>query len=120
MLLRTIYIAGKVTGLPHEEVAEKFNRAEEYWIEAGCGVRNPVKIINNPYADWAECMKTLLRHLTQCQAIYILDNWQTSRGTRLEIINAHAMGLDLILEDRRQQRALDNFLNIYVWKTATV
>lgn len=120
MLLRNIYIAGKVTGLPHEEVAAKFNRAEDHWLDNGCAVRNPVKIVNDPYANWEECMKKLLCHLTQCQAIYILDTWQTSRGARLEILNAHAMGLDLILEDRRQQRALDNYLNTYVWKTVTV
>lgn len=119
MLLRTIYIAGKVTGLTNEEVVEKFNAAQEYWQDNGCVVKNPVTIVGDPAADWARSMRKLLPHLAECQAIYILDNWQTSRGTRLEILNAHAMGLDLILQNRNQERALYNYLNIYVWKSAT-
>lgn len=116
MLIRTIYIAGKVTGLPAEETAAKFAAAANYWAENGCHPVNPVVLINNIHADWATAMRKCIAALLDCQAIYLLQDWQTSRGTRLEILISNAIGIDIILQDLNQRNQLHEYLNIHTWK----
>jgi hypothetical protein len=116
MLIRTIYIAGKVTGLPPEETAAKFAAAADYWAENGCHPINPVVLVNNIHADWEMAMRKCIGALLDCQAIYLLPDWQTSRGTRLEILIANAIGIDIILQDLKQMSALTEYLNTYSWK----
>ena len=36
--------------------------------------------------------------LVQCDAIYLLKGWESSKGTRLELEVALALGLDVIQE----------------------
>lgn len=110
MLIRTIYISGKITGLPVEETQTKFAAAAGYWAENGCHAINPMQVVKNPHAKWEQAMHKCLMALLDCQAIYILPDWLTSRGARLEITIAHALGLDLILSDLRQQKLLNQYL----------
>lgn len=116
MLLRTIYLCGKVTGLPPAEVVAKFAEAEDYWLHNGCNVINPVTVVNNPEANWQDAMRMLLPMLAQAQGIYLLRDWQTSRGARLEILIADALGLDIMYQDIRQKSRVESYLNTYAWK----
>ncbi len=52
-----VYLSGKITGLPMEEVEKKFSEAEEYFKEKGYEAENPLKI--SPYKEgkqWHEYM----------------------------------------------------------------
>jgi hypothetical protein len=94
---KTIYIAGKVTGLEFEEVTQKFAAAENMLIEQGWQkVVNPITLINNPSEEWHSAMEKCLFALKDCQAIYMLPCSVDSPGAKLEL-----------------QYALDNKLDVY-------
>ena len=81
-----IYISGKITGLDPEEAKRLFNEAEG-WINANYDYKavNPMKKV--PYVEgklWEEYMCDDIRLLIDCDAIYMLSNWEDSRGAKIE------------------------------------
>jgi hypothetical protein len=112
MLIRKIYICGAVTGLPEDETKSKFAAAADYWAEHGCNPVNPMQVVNDPHAKWEYAMHKCLHALLDCQAIYILPDWEDSRGARLEIRVAYALGLDLIPMELKQEKAIAKYLSM--------
>lgn len=100
--MRTIYISGKISGLPMMEVVEKFETAERLLAAAGYNVINPVKLDHskNEQRDWTLYMKTDLRAMLEhdCNYIYMLSCWQSSPGARVELQTAIALGYSVIWE----------------------
>ncbi|MDR1652898.1 MAG: DUF4406 domain-containing protein [Prevotellaceae bacterium] len=79
-----IYISGQVTGLPFDEVTAKFNEAEKYLLEKGFEVISPLKT-GIPYAfPWESHIAMDILFLLGCDAIYLLPNWNQSKGATLE------------------------------------
>ena len=73
--MKTVYLSGKVTGLPLEEVAAKFNHAENLYTSLGYKVCNPFKSIQEAgYQDWPydAIMKVCIVMLMGCDAIVFL------------------------------------------------
>jgi Domain of unknown function (DUF4406) len=120
--MQTIYICGKVTGLPPEQVKEKFEAAQEFLYDTQRYYRvvNPVTLVGNPQEEWKSAMHTCLKALIECNEMYVLHDWQTSRGARLEILVAQALGIAIHLQDRRQEGAFTNYVLTYTWQTNTV
>lgn len=88
-----IYISGKISGLPN--YAEKFAAAEAELTEQGYDVINP---LNNGVASgepWHVQMKADIRLLLNCDAIFMLDNWEKSIGAVLEHDLAFYLGLSI-------------------------
>jgi Domain of unknown function (DUF4406) len=119
--MQTIYICGKVTGLPPEQVKEKFEAAQDFLYDTQqyCRVVNPVTLVGNPQEEWKSAMHTCLKALIDCSKMYLLHDWQTSRGARLEVLIAYNLGINIVLQDKRQQQALELYLLTYTWKTLT-
>lgn len=94
-----IYISGKISGLPEAEVAFKFEQARQKLLQEGHSVVNPFEIglpfeaqwlaegINDR-ERWERHMDRDLDLLRDCDAIYMLDNWSTSRGAIIELKEA--------------------------------
>ena len=79
-----VYISGKISGENPEEVALKFRSAEGAIRKMG---HEPVSPLNNGLPDdasWEDHMAADIAMLLRCQAIYLLDDWNTSRGARIE------------------------------------
>jgi hypothetical protein len=94
-----IYIAGRVTGLPYEEVKAKFDRAEMLIIDQGHTVVNPTKHVR-PEASKSEAMGILLPILCkECDAILLLDDWMFSEGAQIEAQTARYCEKHIINED---------------------
>lgn len=81
---KTVYIAGKVSGLPEKEVADKFNSYQQELENLGYKVVNPVQVVNNPNADWKEAMKLCITALVQCDVALFLEDYPQSKGALLE------------------------------------
>lgn len=61
----------------------------------GYEVINPAEINAGHGADWLACMRNDIKHLVDCDAIAMLEGWQTSRGARLEYTIALILGHEL-------------------------
>jgi nucleoside 2-deoxyribosyltransferase len=67
--MKKIYIAGKVTGLPIEEVSDKFKTAQQALEEKGFTAVNPLMVVNDPQAKWNQAMKKCIGELVSCDAV---------------------------------------------------
>lgn len=95
-----VYICGKVSGLPWNEVEENFAKAEAYLKSYGFRTINPLKLVNNPNADWKEAMRICIAALVQqAQALYRMKNWTTSDGAWMEYWIAKKLGMPVFLEE---------------------
>ena len=95
MSIKKIYIAGKVTGLPFQEVQEKFATAQATIEKLGFEAVNPILVVNNPDENWHIAMEKCLVALSQCDAIYMLPDFKDSPGADIEHKKAYALGLDV-------------------------
>lgn len=94
-MTKTIYIAGKVTGLLPEPTALKFKEAQEELEAKGFDVINPIELINNPKEDWDVAMNKCLDALEYCDAIYMLPCYTDSRGAMIEHRKATKLGIKI-------------------------
>lgn len=79
--MEKVFISGKVSNLPYAYAQERFNRVASLF--QGWEVHNPVKLCK-PTWSWWRCMAVCLWHLMKCDAVVFMDNWQDSRGARIE------------------------------------
>jgi hypothetical protein len=93
--MNRIYIAGKVTGLPLAEVRSKFKQAEDLLRAKGWAVTNPIQIVPQGIS-WQDSMRICLYHLVGCDAIYLLPDWNDSKGAQLEYTIADILTMEVI------------------------
>ena len=95
-----IYIAGKITGLPYEEANRLFSRADAYLKLKGHEVVNPMKLHGGRTdLTWRQYMITCIKHLVECDGLYLLPNWPMSKGAKIERRIAYDLGLDIMYPD---------------------
>lgn len=88
------YISGAITSDP--EFKAKFQAAQEKLEKFGFRVFNPTCL--PPIFTWPEFMDIDLTCLRNCDAIYMLPDWETSRGAKIEHAFAVSMNLPVIYE----------------------
>lgn len=92
-----IYISGKITGI--EEQAEKlFQVAEDRLTAEGYDVINPFKINLDQNKSWEAYMREDVKALCDCDCVYMLLNWQDSKGARIEKQIAEYLKIKIIYE----------------------
>jgi len=109
---KKIYISGKIKDLPLELAKKNFETAKEYLEEKGWDAVNPFDI--DPYImediedgesreiKYDEYIRGDLQVLCECNAIYMLDNWQYSNGAKIEIRTAIDLNLDIYFQKTNQ------------------
>ena len=110
--MKKIYISGPISGLPLETVYNNFTNVEAQLLEQGYEVVNPLNNGLSTNATWEEHMRADLRLLLDCDAIYMLEGWEKSRGARIE----YALAVDLKMDIQYQfkySHALNLDLSIY-------
>ena len=86
-----LYIAGPMSGLP-EYNYPAFHTAEADLRAAGHDVLNPAK---NPECDsWEGYMRAAIRQVIRADAVAFLPGSHNSRGARLELTIADALGME--------------------------
>ncbi len=93
-----IYISGKISGLPHNEVEERFDDAEKLLSYLGFDVVNPLKNGLATHEKWIKHLCKDIELLHSCDAIYMMDNWTESRGARHEYDFALAENKNILFE----------------------
>jgi hypothetical protein len=96
--MKKIYISGKISGLPENEVKEKFDKAEREMLERGYEVVNPLKKAIPYSASWQIHIAIDIILLMGCDAIYLLSDWIYSRGASLEQKIAETTGKEIIYQ----------------------
>lgn len=93
------YISGPMTGYPD------YNRPAFHAAEAAIrgakgrhwNVDNPASLDLGPEAKWQDYMR---RHIvtigTRVSEMVVLPGWECSRGARLEVDLAHALGIPVV------------------------
>ncbi len=96
---KKIYISGKITGRPINEVLVKFKNAEEKIRRFGfC----PVSPLENglPFeAEWPDQMGKDVALLLRCDAIYMLPDWRKSEGAMIEFLIARQRRMRIFLAE---------------------
>jgi hypothetical protein len=95
---KTIYIAGKVTGLQPSVCKIKFERMEQVISAKGYNVINPIKLINNPSENWHVAMDKCLEALKTVDGIFMMPCSKDSPGAQLELQTAIDLNIDIYSE----------------------
>lgn len=94
-----IYISGQISGLPYEEVKAKFKAAEDKLTAQGYKVINPINNGIPVNAPWEVHIAMDIILLLGCSAIYLLPDWDYSKGATLEKKIAEFTGKVLIYQE---------------------
>lgn len=91
--IKTLYIAGPMTGLPDYN-RPAFHEAAQALRAAGFTVLNPAETSLPPGADsWADYMRAGLAQVLAADGVALLPGWSQSRGAQLEQRVAVGLGL---------------------------
>ena len=90
-----VFISGKVSGIDYYVAFNKFAEEEAMLSRIGYEVVNPTKLCKKNWS-WLRCMAVCLWHLLRCNCVYQLDNWQDSRGARIEYKWAKFLGKKIL------------------------
>lgn len=93
-----IYISGQITGLSEADAKYNFTMAHVNLKQQGHYPVNPMFLPHNHGKTWAEFMREDLHALLDCEAIYMLENWQESKGARIEFGIAIELGMKIIFQ----------------------
>ena len=92
--MKTIYLAGPMSGLPDLNFAAFHARAAELRA-MGNEVINPAEITPDKELSWKQCMRTDIAALVFCDGIELLPGWEKSNGANLEFHIAQRLGLEI-------------------------
>lgn len=86
-----VYISGAISGVKDYE--KEFSKAEEDLKAKGYETVNPCTLPHDHDKSYAAFMKEDIKELLKCDAIYMLDGWEDSRGASTEHSIAMVCGL---------------------------
>ena len=90
-----VFISGRITGDNYAEAVEKFTEAEIQISQLQYLPINPIKTGLPPFATWEEHMVKSIELLLTCDAIYLLSDWEESKGSRIERFIAAEIGIPM-------------------------
>ena len=90
-----VYIAGKVTGLDYEVVRDKFDGCANKLELRGYVAINPCDFVA-PEIPWKSAMRLCIAALSQADYIWLLPDWENSKGARIEKELAEKMGIKIL------------------------
>jgi hypothetical protein len=102
-------LSGPISFVPNNN-NEKFSNATKKLTSKGYIVINPLELIENESSTWEECMKVDLTEMLKCDAVFVLDGWEKSRGATLEVFLSQKLSIpvfDLNFESINISKTID-------------
>jgi hypothetical protein len=93
-----IYIAGKVTGEDKFETIVKFQKAADQIKAMGFHPVNPLEVVGTWDITWKDAMKTAIKSMLDCDAVFLLPCSSHSKGARIELSLAFNIDIPLFTE----------------------
>jgi hypothetical protein len=88
-----VYIAGPMTGYP-EYNFPAFHHTAQVMRDIGYTVISPAELEEGKLGEtWEYYMRRDLPLLCTCDMVVVLEGWEKSRGARLEVQTARALGI---------------------------
>lgn len=84
-----VYLSGKITGDEHYK--EKFLKKEKELADLGFSVMNPASLNNYPEFTWDDYLKICFSMIEVCDAIFVIDGKDDSRGVKEEIAYSQSL-----------------------------
>jgi hypothetical protein len=105
-----VYISGKISGTDMNEAKKRFAESEAYLRGLGYRTCNPLKMrlcvwlaLHCGRFGYVACLLLqLLWMWWTCSCIFLLTDWHTSDGARLERSFARCLGLTALYEQKRK------------------
>lgn len=91
-----VYISGKISGENYEKVTQKFNQAAAQVSAYGYTPINPLDNGVHHAEEWNKHMAADIAMLLECEAIYLLTDWNDSKGARIEKNIAEEIGIEIM------------------------
>lgn len=95
----TVYLSGSISKDP--DYLKKFNEVERLLVADGYKVINPARAMESlpvEHTRYVDYMTFSLRLLDCADAIYMLSDWTSSYGARIEYLYALSQGKDVYYE----------------------
>lgn len=93
-----VYISLPISGKDEVEAREHANLTKSMLSRAGHEAINPFDIYCGKNSSYADYLCSDLRALSDCDAIYLCEGWQFSRGCRIEANFANEFGKTIMYE----------------------
>lgn len=93
-MIKKIYIAGKVSGLPVAQTSMKFGKHQQLLMQQGHTPIVPLDICTKK-DTWHQAMRKCIAALVTCDEIHMLHDWQDSPGATLEHELAGKLGITI-------------------------
>ena len=90
-----IYISGPISGIEINIAYQIFEKAENKLLNEGYEVVNPMKLDHSHGKTWTDYMKEDLKAMMDCDAIFMLPQWRSSAGAKIEHDLAKKLGIDI-------------------------
>ena len=94
---KIVFIAGAITGV--EGYRNIFAAAEQRLREQDCTVLNPAVLPPSGMA-WEAYLRITKAMVREADIVYVLKNWEYSRGVKEELALAESLGKEIIYEPR--------------------
>lgn len=100
-----IYIAGPMTGVPDHNFP-LFRFATDWYRHFGHHVISPHEGVTDTTLPWETYMRRAIVLLSECNTIAMLPHWHKSKGAKLELQIADALGMNILFfsEDHIAQK----------------
>lgn len=96
--MKRIYIAGPMTGIPNLNYPA-FNAEAARLRGLGHHVENPAENPEPACGSWQGYMRMAIKQLMDCDTVFLLPGYTTSRGAMLEAHIALSLGMGFMGED---------------------
>lgn len=90
---KKIYISGAIEGMPDKNM-DAFLTVANYITSINSAPINPHVLglqITKKNPSWEDYMKNDIRSLVDCDAVVVMDGWETSKGVAVEVFLAQQM-----------------------------
>lgn len=95
-MIKTIYIAGKVSGEPIHACTAKFGHTQKTIENKGYKVINPLEVVGNFNAPWCVAMRRCIAELIHVDIVVLLPDWRESKGAIIEKDLAEKLNIEVM------------------------